>query len=86
VPRSEHGRPGSYSDLGQFTFGNWGNGSGDGIQVGGNAASVVNNTATQVTIYNGTNFRGTSLYPVPPGYAGALPGGIANAGWSMHSS
>ena len=82
----EHWSPGSYGDLGQFTFSNWGNGSGYGIRVGGNAASVVNNTATRLTIYNATYSHGTVLDTVPPGYAGVLPSGIANAEWSMYSS
>ncbi|WP_329560302.1 hypothetical protein [Kitasatospora sp. NBC_01266] len=34
----EYWSPGQYGDLGQFTFSNWGNGSGYGVNVGGNAA------------------------------------------------
>ena len=42
----EHLSPGDYSDPNQFTFSIWCNGSGDGVRVGGNAASMANTRRT----------------------------------------
>ncbi|MBB4928823.1 hypothetical protein [Kitasatospora kifunensis] len=85
----EHWSPGGYGDLGQFTFSNWGNGSGYGVNVGGNAAAVVNNSGQNLTMYNYT-YNNPGSNPVvgyiQPGYAGALPSGLFNGAWSMYSS
>ncbi|RKT19448.1 peptidase inhibitor family I36 [Streptomyces sp. 1114.5] len=81
----EHWSPGGYGDLGEFTFSNWGNGSGYGVSVGGHAASVVNNTGNQLTIYNGTWGHGSVVGYIGPGYAGVLPNGLYNAEWSMYN-
>ncbi|WP_280671535.1 MULTISPECIES: hypothetical protein [unclassified Kitasatospora] len=85
----EHWSPGQYGDLGQFTFSNWGNGSGYGVNVGGNAASLVNNTSQNLTMYNYT-YNNPGSNPVvgyfPPHYANVLPPGLYNGAWSMYSS
>lgn len=74
----EHWSLGSYPDLSQFTFRDWGNGSGYGQTVANNAASVVNNTNAQWGVCSGAT---CALFQ--PGYAGALPSYIANQDVSM---
>ncbi|MER5635524.1 hypothetical protein ABT095_01025 [Kitasatospora sp. NPDC002227] len=81
----EHWSPGGYGDLSEFTFANWGNGSGYGVSVGGHAASVVNNSGHTLTFYNGKWAHGTVVFYADPGYAGVLPSGIYNNEWSMYT-
>ena len=83
----EHWSPGDYPDLSKFTFSNWGsNGSGYGVNVAGNAASIVNNTGRDVGIgnftYNNTG-PGTTEEWLAPGYADALPTDVRNADWQL---
>ena len=58
--------PGDY-DLFNYTFGNYGNGSGYGQVVGNNAASVTNNTGETVDILSTAN---GVWYEIPSGYSG----------------
>ncbi|MDH6115550.1 hypothetical protein P3T36_007876 [Kitasatospora sp. MAP12-15] len=84
----EHWSPGDYPDLSKFTFSNWGNGSGYGVNVAGNAASLVNNTDKYVGIanftYNNTG-PGTTVHWLGPGYSDALPADVRNADWQLLS-
>ncbi|MFD7540239.1 peptidase inhibitor family I36 protein [Streptomyces sp. NPDC059819] len=75
----EHWSPGFYSDLSQFSFRNWGNGSGYGQSVANNAASAVNNTGVTWTVYNQAKNQ-VAYYP--PGFSGSLS--FPNGDWSMY--
>jgi hypothetical protein len=86
----EHWNPLTAYDLGQATFSNWGNGSGYGQTVGGNAAAAVNNTGHTVAVYNGINCStsGSSntnpeVEYFEPNTYGRLDGGLYNGAWSF---
>ncbi|MFE0459462.1 hypothetical protein ACFW1A_09400 [Kitasatospora sp. NPDC058965] len=77
----EHWSPGSYSDLSQFSFRNWGNnGSGYGRTVYKNAAAAVNNTSYSWNICvpapAPTNM--SCGIPINQGFAGRLPAAAYN--------
>ncbi len=75
----EHWSPGVTDYLSDFTFRDWGNGSGYGQNVANNAASVVNNTGVTWAVYNQA---GTQLTSYAPGYSGSLA--HPNNDWSMY--
>ncbi|MFC1411520.1 peptidase inhibitor family I36 protein [Streptacidiphilus sp. N1-12] len=75
----EHWSPGNFPDLGQYSFRDWGNGSGYGQSVVNNAASFVNNTGVTWTVYNQT---GTQVSYYHPGTSGILA--FPNGDWSMY--
>ena len=86
----EHWSPATDRDLSQDTFSNWGNGSGYGQAVGGNAAAVVNNTGQTVAVYSGTNCSTEQSHnPNPavtkfaPYTSGQLTGSLYNGAWSF---
>jgi hypothetical protein len=86
----EHWSPATDRNLGGDTFSNWGNGSGYGQVVGGNAAAAVNNTGQTVAVYSGTNCSTeTSHNPNPavayfaPNTSGQLTGSLYNGAWSF---
>lgn len=82
----EHWSPGSFSDLSQFSFRDWGNGSGYGQSVYKNAASVVNNTSYSwnicVPAAPPTNIN--CGIPIAPNYAGSLPPAAYNNDIAMY--
>ncbi|MFJ9713634.1 peptidase inhibitor family I36 protein [Streptomyces sp. NPDC101234] len=80
----EHWPPGHYGNLGNYQFKNWGNGSGYGVTVGGNAASIVNNTDQDWIICSDTALNDCQKFH--PGFAGALPDFLHNADWAMEST
>jgi hypothetical protein len=63
-------------DLSQYSFGNWGNGSGHNQVVANNAASVVNNSPVSWWICGqpGLHYCAT----IKSGYFGPLPAGLYN--------
>jgi hypothetical protein len=63
---SDHGQ----FDLSNYTFSNWGDGSGYGETVYDNAASVYNNTGEDIYIWSTAD---QAWGDIPPGYAGTLP-------------
>ncbi|MFD7540240.1 peptidase inhibitor family I36 protein [Streptomyces sp. NPDC059819] len=73
----EHWSLGSYT-LTNYTFRNWGNGSGYGQNVANNAASVVNNTDAQWGICTGVTCE-----TFQPGFAGVLPPDVYNQDLTM---
>ena len=75
----EHWSPGNFPDLGQYSFRDWGNGSGYGQSVADNAASFVNNTGVTWTVYNQA---GTQVAFYHPGTSGILA--FTNSDWSMY--
>jgi hypothetical protein len=83
----EHWSPPSDYNLGDATFGNWGNGSGYGVTVGGHAAAAVNNTGHTVAIYNDINCHakqsGGAVEYFDPNDFGQLAPGLYNAAWSF---
>ncbi|MBX7550162.1 peptidase inhibitor family I36 protein [Streptomyces sp. NPDC004232] len=76
----EHWSPGSFSDLSQFSFRDWGNGSGYGQTVYKNAASVVNNTSYSwnICVPAAPPIDMNCGIPIAPRYAGSLPSAAYN--------
>ncbi|HTJ66867.1 MAG TPA: hypothetical protein VL551_04995 [Actinospica sp.] len=73
----EHWSPGYYW-LSNYTFSNWGNGSGYGQSVADHAAAFVNNTTQTWYVCP----QSGACEPYPPGYSGRL-GGTYNNDWSF---
>jgi hypothetical protein len=71
----EHWSTSGEYDLFNYTFSNWGNGSGYGQTVGNNAASVTNNTGETVWILSTVD---GNWYSIAPGFSGTFSGGLAN--------
>jgi hypothetical protein len=80
----EHWSPGNYGNLGNYRFRNWGNGSGYGQTVGGNAASLVNNTNQDWIVC--ADLARDNCQRFGPDYADALPDFLHNADWAMEST
>ncbi|WP_052442644.1 peptidase inhibitor family I36 protein [Streptacidiphilus neutrinimicus] len=81
----EHWSPGSFSDLSQYFFRDWGNGSGYGQTVYKNAASVVNNTSLSwnICVPAPPPDNMNCGIPIAPGYAGSLPSAAHNEDVAM---
>ncbi len=73
----EHFTVGANSNLGNYSFRDWGNGSGYGQTVYKNAASVVNNTGIEWEICYSVNVD-PQCVPIPAQYSGVLPPAVYN--------
>lgn len=78
---SEHWSPGGSFNLSQYTFSNWGNGSGYGQTVAYHAASIVNNTGHGVTVCAADGW----CYGIGNSYGGVLPGSSWNGDTWLYS-